>query len=260
MDLEQAHERMALHRQQQSEGTKINMVLDDLYGIVVETTEFISLWKQIHSLIRTRVEVAELLNYILFTTGKLLLDRAVLDISKIFDKGKDSINHEFLTNLIRNEGRKTISDKALTTLKSKLAHDEQALQVHSALIAQMKTKRDKEIAHLDKSMLGNVFDHHTNVEVDEIESVLALLDSLYVDYYDICGFKKRSNAKEDLTMCESAGFVTDFDRVIRVVDFALDKAAADEQDDVIKSLQFGRMLSAPFGIEYIPAERNVNKK
>lgn len=251
MDFKAVTEQLDAHREQQSRRTKINMVLDDLYSIVAETDKLIHLWRQAYTLIRTRPEVADLFSHFLIVTAKLLLERAVVDISKIFDKGKDSINHQFLINLVQYDGGKTLSAEAIASLKELVTEYDASLQVHSSIILQFKAKRNKELAHLDKSMLGDVFENHIKIEVEEIESVLKLLNSMYSKYYSICGFNKRHAAEEGLEFIESMGFSTSFGKLIKVVDYALDNAVIDEQDKDIKSLQFGRILRTPIEGEYI---------
>jgi hypothetical protein len=250
IDLKEVQEHLDAYRQQQNNRTKINKLLDDLYGIVVETDKLIYMWRQIHKLVSTRPEIADLFSHFLIVTGKLLLERAIVDISKIFDKGKDSINNQFLINLLQHEGKETMSAEVITALKNLVAKYESALQMHSNVILQMKAKRDKELAHLDKKMLGDVFGGGINIEVEEIESILSLLNTMYSEYYSICGFHKMEAAEESLKAIDSMGFPTSFDKLIRVVEYALDNALADEQDVTIKSLQFGRLLRTPTEMQY----------
>jgi F0F1-type ATP synthase delta subunit len=250
VDLKNVQEHLDAYRQQQNNRTKINKLLDDLYGIVVETDKLIHMWRQIRTLVSARPEVADLFSHFLITTGKLLIERAVVDISKIFDKGKDSVNNQFFINLLQHEGKESISPEAMASLKKLVAEYEGALQVHNNVILQMKAKRDKELAHLDKSMLGDIFGRQINIEVEEIELILKLLNSMYSECYSICGFHKMEAAEESLKTIDSMGFPTSFDKLIRVVDYALDNALADEQDVTIKSLQFGRLLRTPIKMEY----------
>jgi hypothetical protein len=242
MEIEKFNQAYSRYQEKQKSKDKVNLVLDDLYKIITVTRQNIFLWNQLYEGIRKRPEIIDLFSLFVITSANLLTERIILDISKLFDKGKSSINTDFLHNLIINEGKKHFTQEVYQKMQNQVVEDKNEIEKYNSLILKIKSKRDKEIAHLDKGTLGNEFDEETKIELEELGNILKSIEGIYSNYYSICNYQKLSSFGEYLHWLEGFGVTTTFDDLFSLIDFALDTIPEENQNDTIKKVIFGRQI------------------
>lgn len=234
MDIKKYNQAYADYLDKQESKAKLNIVLDDLYGIVKTTRQNIYFWRIIYSAVKTRPDLVGLSDLFLINYALLLINACILDMSKLFDEGKCSINLNFFTNLVLNEGKKYLEEKARKSLIAQIKKDKLDFEKLHDLIGRIKKKRDKEIAHSDRKLLGQRNTAGEKVEVDELEKALDEFEKIISNYYSIANYEIPSDFNGYLTAIQKMGVTTDLESLKLLLDIALDKIDSSDANEVIK--------------------------
>ncbi|HEX8656609.1 MAG TPA: hypothetical protein VF690_03705 [Hymenobacter sp.] len=209
---------------------------------LMDTKRHLHLWRQLYDAAQQHPNAISLFFHLVMIAAVLLQDRAVLELSKIFDEGNSSINRKYLINLIRQQERKSLSPEVLAALDKALTADELKFAQYKDLITRIKTKRDKEIAHADRTRLTGDFDTRAKIEVEELDNIAQEVDRMFSSYYGICGFKAPMTHEGFLAVGEQLGFNTDFNDLFHVIEVGLANLNPSEQTESLQRVLNGREL------------------
>jgi hypothetical protein len=240
MDIDLINEKLAALEQKRNSRTRIEVVLSELHTLTLETRHTIYQWRQIYDLAHNRPDIFGLFDMFLFKTGSIMAEKIILDLSKIFDRGKDAVNHQYLVNLINNAEKKTIELKALAKLNKAAQDSLITIEQYADLVLRMKSKRDKEIAHMDKSILGS-YEEVAKVEMEEMEHIAESIANIYSDFYEIGSFGKATTLEDYLDSMKTV-FSISFDDLTYLVDYALDNLDRAKQTESINKAIFSRSI------------------
>jgi hypothetical protein len=186
--------------QSQEARPRLEKVLSELQDIANWGQQCLRIWRQSYEVMQgDKQELIELaFRYFIFI-GAVLIQAAILQAAKLTEANSDSVSLDYFFNILLNEGKKHFPHN-WEEVKNAVKSDRAQMQGLHPVLCRIKTERDKEIAHRDRSFVSSSMTRDTYVEVQELEQlfqiVQGILDKYHVYYH--------GSPPEKITLTEDA--------------------------------------------------------
>ena len=162
---------------------RLEKTLDELNKIASQGLDHLNAWEEIYKAIHSDdVDLVDLAPWYFFLTGIAHLEIATLQAAKLTENHGDSVNLEYLLNLLTDRCQANFPSNWREVRKS-VDIDRTQLSDLKPIVSRIKTERDKRIAHHDRSNLSATSDDVTRIEATELENVLQTIRNIVTRYY-----------------------------------------------------------------------------
>jgi hypothetical protein len=180
LDYDDLSRRLAVIRDADGRRPRAVRVLEAVLGVVDRGREHLRAWESVYAVVHGDSSLADLAAPFFLSTSVAHIETAALHAAKLIDTHGDSINANYLLNVIVEDRR----DEALLGdwphLKNVVASARKQLSDVEQVVARIKGKRDRDIAHLDKVHLNPTYEAQV-IEVAELRRVFDAVEQIGQD-------------------------------------------------------------------------------
>ncbi|MCB9039660.1 MAG: hypothetical protein H6557_23840 [Lewinellaceae bacterium] len=170
-------------RAKRSKEPLLKRVLDELYNMLFYTRKTIFYIKELKKWFEIEPETLGLADDFILYSSYLYSKNLDLQCAQLLEKNKDSINVNFLLNIVENEFRLFFPKENKKNILKIVKSDKQKYELLYKKISKIKLRRDKEIAHIDKSKIKNDLNFFANIKLSEYDSLIKELEAIMIRYY-----------------------------------------------------------------------------
>jgi len=160
----------------------LKQTVEKLEQIVRGGRHHCAAWRAIYQVFNSaNPEILDLAVMFFGITARAHLDSAILQSAKLTENRSDSLNLNYLFNLVERDTRTTFrksADEAFAAVKS----DKESLRFFASTIDQLKLHRDRFLAHYDRRNLREDIFMVSRPSIEEIERFLAWAQQIVEKY------------------------------------------------------------------------------
>lgn len=165
------------------ERPQLEKAFSELQNIVNRGRQCLRIWNQHNEILHGENRELFDLAFRYFTfIDSVLLQSAILYATKLIDKNNDSVSLRYLFNLMVQDGQRKFPEN-WREIKESIRDDQAVLDSFQPLIERLKTKRDKEIAHLDRTFVNSISENENYVEAHELSDFFQVIQIVLYRYH-----------------------------------------------------------------------------
>lgn len=234
MDTDDLLRQLAQHLEASRRRPRSVRVLDAVLGNVDRGRDHLRAWEDTGKLVHAEPGLAALAESFIMLTAVAHIETATLYAAKLVDTQPDSASVNYLLNVIEDDRRKPFLRTTWPAVELAIEAARRRLREIDAVIQHIKTKRDRELAHLDKRNVDFTMD----VQAIEVEYLRQVFDTINAIGHEL--------AQSNPAFAEVTRFSFSFGRIEDLIYFARiafnSESVKSPDDRVEKIREFDRHL------------------
>jgi len=227
---EEVHNEFELLRKLEKSKPKYQLIIEALNDTLINSELWLIRLKKQIEVFRKHVFFSQLAGFYFVEISMLLKERVILELNHFLEDNRDSININYLFNILLATGRDLVDKKNWNKIKEQIAKDKILVKEIKDQYKELINYRDREIAHSDRKNLGTRFENKRDEITPEVlEELIGKLKKLLTFYFESFDIKKQRDIGSYLQSLEMTGFETGLDDLIFVVNKAFKELSFDNE-------------------------------
>jgi len=227
---EEVHKEFELLRKMEKSKPKYQLIIEALNDILINSELWLIRWRKHIEIFRKHVFFSQLAGFYFVEISLLLKERVILELNHFLEDNRDSVNINYLFNIILKMGRNLVDEITWNQIKKQIEEDRVSINDIKEKYEKLINYRDREIAHSDKRNLGTrLEDKRNEITPVVIEGLIDKLKNILAFYFEIFNIKKQRDINSYLKGLEMTGFETGLDDLVFVVNKAFKDLSFDNE-------------------------------
>jgi hypothetical protein len=220
---EEVHKEFELLGKREKSKLKHQLIIEALNETIIDSELWLIRWRKHIEIFRKHIFFSQLAGFYFVEVSVLLKERVILELNHFLEDNRDSININYLFNVLLAIGRNLVNKVTWNKTKKQIQKDKVLIKEIKEKYKELINYRDREIAHSDRRNLGTRYeDERDEVTPEVIEGLIVKLKNLLSFYFENFNIKRQRDVDSYLKGIEMTGFETGLDDLVFVVNKAFE--------------------------------------